>query len=125
MTSSATFTDVLESYINDVLESDISDEFKPLKKKQKLHNSEIECYIIGVELSDLHINTAQRILKHQFPEINGLESSLFQNKERPLTKDIVKNKLQIIHCKQCHQWIVASTVKSTAEEVIVIDFYLD
>ena len=46
MTSSATFTDILESDINDVLESDISDilesdiddEFKPLKKKQKALN---------------------------------------------------------------------------------------
>ena len=112
-TSAATFTDVLES--------DIDDEFEPLQKKQKLHNSEIESIIMGVELSDLHINMAQRILKHQFPELNGLESSLFQDKERPLTKDNVKNKLQIIHCKQCHHWIVASTVKSTAEEVIVID----
>ena len=30
----------------------------------------------------------------------------------------MKNKLQIIHCKQRHHWIVASTVKSMAEEVI-------
>ena len=33
----------------------------------------------------------------------------------------MKNKLQIIHCKQCYHWIVASTVKSMAEEVIVTD----
>ena len=63
-TSSATFTDALESDID-------ANEFKPLKKKQKLHNSEIECIIMGVELSDLHINMAQRILKHQLPGLNG------------------------------------------------------
>ena len=74
-----------------------------------------------VELSDLHINTAQGILKHKFQEVNDLESSLFQDNKQPLTKDNVKNKLQIIQCKQCHHWIVASTVKSTAEEGIVID----
>ena len=104
-----------------VLESDVDDEFKPLKKKQKLHDSEIECIIMGIELSDLHINMAQRILKHQFTGLNGLESSLFQDKKQPLTKDNMKNKLQIIHCKQRHHWIVVSTVKNTAEEVIVID----
>jgi len=63
---------------------------------------------------------AQRTLKYQFPELNDLESSLFQDKERSLTKDNVKNKLQIIYCKQHHHWIVASTVKSMAEEVIII-----
>ena len=48
--------------------------------------------------------------------------ALFQDKEQTLTKDNVKNKLQIIHCKQRHHWIVASTVKSImAEKVIVID----
>ena len=67
---------------------------------------------MGVELSDLHINMAQRTLKHQFPGLNGLELSLFQDKERPLTKDNVKNKLQVIHCKQRHHWIIASTVKA-------------
>ena len=68
---------------------------------------------MGIELSDLHINMAQRTLKNQFPQLNG--------KEQSLTKYNVKNKLQIIHCKQRHHWIVASTVKSMAEEVIVID----
>ena len=110
-TSLATLTDVLEN----------DEEFKelqPLKQKLKLHDGEIEGIIMGVELSDLYINMAQRTLKNQFPELNGLESSLFQDKERSLTNDNVKNKLQIIHCKQHHHWIVASTVK---REVIVID----
>ena len=79
---------------------------------------------MGVELSDLHINMAQRILKHQFPGLNGLESTLFQEKERTLKEDNVNNKLQIIHCKQCHQWIVANTVKGRAEEVAVMDSLL-
>ena len=73
-TSLATLTDVLEN----------DEEFKelqPLKKKLKLHDAEIEGIIMGVELSDLHINMAQRTLKNQFPELNGLESSLFQDKE--------------------------------------------
>ena len=53
---------------------------------------------MGDELSDLHINLAQRILKEQFSHINGLESTLLQGKRRTLTEDMVKNKLLIIHC---------------------------
>ena len=68
--------------LTDVLENDEEfEEVQPLKKKLKLHDAEIEGIITGVELSDLLINMVQRTLKNQFPELNGLESSLFQDKE--------------------------------------------
>ena len=44
-----------------------------------------------------------------------------QDKERSLKEDDVNNKLQLIHCKQRHHWIIASTVKCRAEEIVVID----
>ena len=96
-------------------------EVQPLRKRQKLNDSEIENIIMGVKLSDLHINMAQRILKHQFPALNGLESTLFQDKEQSLKEHNVADKLQIIHCKERHHWIVASTVKGRAEEVVIMD----
>ena len=96
-------------------------EVQPSRKRQKLNNSEIQNIIMGVELSDLHINMAQRILKHQFPALNGLESTLFQDKEQSLKEHDVVDKLQIIHCKERHHWIVASTVKGRAEEVVIMD----
>ena len=34
----------------------------------------------GKELCDLHVNAFQNILKSQFPEIKGLQSTLLQNK---------------------------------------------
>ena len=36
---------------------------------------------MGEELSDVHINLAQRLLRAQFPELNGLLSTLLQEKE--------------------------------------------
>ena len=64
----------------------------------------------GKELSDLHINASQELLKEQFKHINGLQSTLFQLK-RPLanTSDI----LQIIHVNGNH-WAVVSTIGSTS-----------
>ena len=50
---------------------------KPLVKKQKLNDLENKNIVIGVELSDMQINLAQRVLKQQFPELNGLESTLY------------------------------------------------
>ena len=50
-------------------------------KKRKLSATEIEKVIMGKELSDVHINLAQRLLTAQFPELNGLLSTLLQGKE--------------------------------------------
>jgi len=77
---------------------------------------------MGVELSDLQINMAQNLLKVQFPQLNGLKSTLQQTKPAAvLTEDEAGNKLQIIHCKARHHWIVSTTVKCTNNQVLVID----
>ena len=76
---------------------------------------------MGEKLSDLNINAAQRKLKQQFPNVNGLESTLYQIKERKLTENQVKNKIQIIHCLHKEHWIVATTVGCEANVVKVYD----
>ena len=76
---------------------------------------------MGAELSNLHINLAQRVIKEQFPHINGLESTLLQGKQHTLTECMVKNKLQIIHCLQRHHWIAANTINNASGEITVID----
>ena len=45
-----------------------SDDGKPLAIRPRLSELEIESIVIGVELSDIHINIAQRVLKRQFPD---------------------------------------------------------
>ena len=103
------------------LVSDNVDDHEPLAKRQRLSDPEIEELIMGAELSDRHINLAQKILKEQFPNLNGLNSTLLQLKQQKLTEDMVKNKLQIIHCSERHHWVTASTVKTAPGVVIVVD----
>ena len=63
------------------LMSDNVDDHEPLAKRQRLSDPEIEELIMGAELSDRHINLAQKILKEQFPSLNGLNSTLLQLKQ--------------------------------------------
>ena len=101
--------------------SDNVDDHEPLAKRQRLSDPEIEELIMSAELSDRHINLAQKILKEQFPNLNGLNSTLLQLKQQKLTEDMVNNKLQIIHCSERHHWVTASTVKTAPGVVIVVD----
>ena len=60
-------------------------------------------------------------MNQQFPNVNGLESTLYQIKERKLTENQVKNKIQIIHRLHKEHWIVAITVGCEANVVKVYD----
>ena len=101
-------------------DSGIADDWPPAKKL-KLSSKEVEDIIMGNELSDLHINMAQNLLKAQFPWLKGLKSTLLQGKQQTFTQDEVRNKLQIIHCFKRHHWIVATTVKCANGQVHVVD----
>ena len=95
---------------------------EPLPKKRKLSEIDIEGIIMGKELSDADINLAQRLLKAQFPELGGLQSSLLQQKKIPIPEKKEKM-LQIVHCPSHHHWIVATTIgnKGDAGKVLVYD----
>jgi len=62
----------------------------------------------GLELTDLHINCAQRLIKGQFPKLNGLKLSLLQSQT---LKGSTTNAIQIFHINGNH-WIVATTINS-------------
>ena len=64
-----------------------------LSKKEK------QDLLSGKELNDLHINAFQNLLKSQFTEIGGLNSTLLQSKTQFLKSELNSNKniLQIIH----------------------------
>ena len=68
------------------------------------------------KLNDKHINFAQRLLKEQFPHLNGLRLTLLQNipHDQPTS-----NAIQVIHVRDDH-WIVAAT-KPGAKSVQVYD----
>jgi len=92
---------------------------EPPKKKAKLIN--FEGIIMGEQLTDVEINFAQSLLKKQFPKLNGLASTLYQEKNALLSETSVQNKLQIIHCRSRQHWIVASTLNCPLGEVKVFD----
>ena len=77
----------------------------------------------GATLSDLSINMAQKMIKKQFPKLNGLISTLVQEKKYMYKP--TKNQLQIIHSRDDH-WIVASSAlsKNNENEVHIYDLAL-
>ena len=82
------------------------------KKRQfELNESDFEDIIMGEMLTQDHIYYAQMLLKAQFSNFNGLQSTLIQNKPvSTCSSGKVTNKLQVIHCNGNH-WIAASNVK--------------
>ena len=93
---------------------------EPPKKKAKIINFE-GVVVMGEQLTDAEINFAQSLLKKQFPKLNGLASTLYQEKKTILSEASVQNKLQIIHCNSRQHWIVASTLNCPLGEVKVYD----
>ena len=83
-----------------------------------LTNRDKVCITGGEKLSDLHINFAQKLLKMQFLDLNGLRSTLLQSKKLPL-KDR-KQMVQIVHSHGDH-WIVISTINADDGKVNVYD----
>ena len=88
----------------------------PAKKKAK--NIDL---VMGERLNDVEINFAQQLLKAQFPNMNGLLCTLYQEKKVELEESTVQNKLQVVHCKNRHHWIVATTIKCSIGQVRAYD----
>ena len=70
----------------------------PPKKRHKKFDE--EGLIMGEKLTDMEIDFAQQLLKSQFPHINGLESTLIQQKAKLATDhdESNDNKIQIVFC---------------------------
>lgn len=61
------------------------------------------------------------MLKIQFVDLNGFNSTLLQDKAAQWSQDQVKDKVQIIFCSDQHHWIVASTVGCKIGDVKIYD----
>lgn len=82
----------------------------------ELHKSTIEN---GDWLEDAHINFAQKLLKHQFPNSIGLLSTNYQNKFK-LT--MTSNLVQILHCRGNH-WVVISSDNNIDDSRTTVNLY--
>ncbi|XP_065910108.1 uncharacterized protein [Dysidea avara] len=103
-----------------VITDDGESSSEPPCKKARISDIDPEYVIMGEELSDIHINLAQSLLKAQFPELSGLKSTLLQQKETPELEKQEKM-LQIIHCASRLHWIVATTVGSAGNAILIYD----
>ena len=74
-----------------------------------------EHIIMGEKLNDEDINHAQKILKAQFPKLNGLRLTLYQDKPSEQATD---NWVQVIHCLRRDHWILATTIN--CDDVVLI-----
>ena len=77
-----------------------------------------EHIIMGEKLNDKDIKHAQKILKAQFPKLNGLRLTLYQDKPSEQATD---NWMQVIHCLQRDHWILATTIGCDDGMVLVYD----
>ena len=127
-----TFMAIQKTIINESMSTSqptvIADEVvcSPARKKHKQFDE--EQIVMGAQLTDLEINFAQQLLKQQFKHINGLCSTLLQEKATNFTTNSMANRIQIIHCESRRHWIVATTVNSKHDTVKVYDslfHYLD
>ena len=50
----------------------------------RLYNKNKQQLLNGRELTDMHIDGALALLKQQYPEIGGLQSTLYQQSDKPL-----------------------------------------
>ena len=81
------------------------------RDKEKISNEEM--------LDDLVINSVQVLLKKQFPDLLGLQSTLLQSGKQQGMKEN-HNQVQIIHSRG-NRWIVASTIHARDGVVQVYD----
>ena len=102
-------------------ELQVTSDIEPPQQRRKLSDADVERIIMGQELTDVHINTAQHLLKEQFPNLSGLQCTLLQAKETSKIDTKATNKiLQIVHCLDRHHWVVATTIGSKKNEILIL-----
>ena len=103
------------------LGSSRTSKIRPLNPNEDARSPTMESSILsGEKLSDIHINYAQQHLNCQFPQLNGLQSTILQSKRVAFSSGEVMNYLQIVHSRGDH-WIVASNIGCECSEVNIYD----
>ena len=82
-----------------------------------LLDSHKKALLHGNQLDNTIINFAQKLLKKQFPNINGLQNPLLQTKKQ--VDGEKSQRLQVVRCHSNH-WILASTVHDDSPDRVMI-----
>ena len=91
-----------------------------LNPSHTLTDTDKDNILAGLELTDIHINFAQFLLKNQFPGLNGLEPTLLLSRSDIMSSTKAFNYMQIVHSRNCH-WEVISTLGCSPGTVYVYD----
>ena len=73
--------------------------------------------LMGEELTDIHVNVAQKLILHQFPSYQGLKNTLVSDYSLGFWTN---NYIQIVHCRSCH-WITVSSIGCQPGKVDIYD----
>lgn len=84
----------------------------------RLYNKNKQQLLNGRELTDMHIDGTHALLKQQHPEIGGLQSTLYQQSDKPLLQP--NNAIQVIHIVPQH-WATISTMGCKENTVELYD----
>ena len=84
----------------------------------RLYNKNKQQLLNGRELTDMHMDGALVLLKQQYPEIGGLQSTLYQQSDKPLLQP--NNAIQVIHILPQH-WATISTIGCEENTVELYD----
>ena len=93
--SSSATNSCTDETIVEVTDLETADAVSPKKKTVKPLCIDTHLIIMGEKLTDMEINHCQKLLKLQFPKLNGLRSTLQQDKP---SSEPTTNWVQIIHC---------------------------
>ena len=102
---SSTTSSCTNEAIVEVIDLETADDESPKKKKPLCIDTHL--IIMGEKLTDIEINHCQKMLKLQFPKLNGLRSTLQQDKP---SNEPTTNWVQIVHCPSRDHWITATTI---------------
>ena len=103
--------------IIEVVDLDNAENESPTKKIPQYIDTHL--IIMGEKLMDIEVNHCQEMLKQQFPNLNGLRSTLQQDKPSNLP---TTNWVQIVHCPSCDYWITGTTNGCNTGMVKIYDF---
>lgn len=102
----------------------VSEDSEPARKKTRIDHTRLDIetgsILNGAMLTDLHIHLAQRLLKQQFPHLNGLQPTVLQTRANLGVMTPLPNQLQVIHTRGDH-WILASNIGCKDSAVNVYD----
>ena len=93
----------------------------PIRSGPLMPGLDKNALIRGDWLSDSHIYAYMKLLKHNFPHVNGLEWSVKINSTHHYIPNPTRDFIRIIHCNNNHWICVVGGLYISNENICIID----